>query len=84
MAEELFWTVLSEIKQKYPEFISGGRRYPGSPWRFKRAIHIVDSTDKITFSKIKFLSFKLKGNTRFLKLPRISVDFFLKILVISN
>ena len=44
MAEELFWTVLSEIKQKYPEFISNGRHYPGLPWRFKRAIHIVDST----------------------------------------
>ena len=44
MAEELFWTVLAEIKQKYPEFISNGRHYPGLPWRFKRAIHIVDST----------------------------------------
>ena len=44
MAEELFWTVLAEIKQKYPEFISNGRHYPGMPWRFKRPIHIVDST----------------------------------------
>ena len=44
MAEELFGTVLSEIKQKYPDFISRGRHYPGLPWRFKRAIHIVDST----------------------------------------
>ena len=44
MAEELFWTVLAEIKQQYPEFISNGRHYPGMPWRFKRPIHIVDST----------------------------------------
>ena len=43
MAEELFWRVLSEIKQKYPDFITSGRHYPGLPWRFKRAIHIVDS-----------------------------------------
>lgn len=44
MAEELFWTVLAEIKQKYPGFITKGRHYPGLPWRFKRTIHIVDST----------------------------------------
>ena len=44
MAEELFWTVLAEIKQKYPDFITKGRHYPGLPWRFKKTIHIVDST----------------------------------------
>ena len=44
LAEELFWTVLADIKEKYPQFISGGRHYPGLPWRFKRAIHVVDST----------------------------------------
>jgi len=44
LAEELFWTVLADIKGKYPEFISGSRHYPGMPWRFKRAIHLVDST----------------------------------------
>lgn len=44
LAEELFWTVLADIKVKYPEFISGSRKYPGMPWRFKRAIHLVDST----------------------------------------
>ena len=44
LAEELFWTVLEEIKSKYPKFIYGGRQYPGMPWRFKRAIHVVDST----------------------------------------
>ena len=44
MGEELFWTALSEIKQKYPDFITSGCHYPGLPWRFKRAIHIVDTT----------------------------------------
>jgi len=44
LAEELFWTVLADIKLKYPQFISGSRHYPGIPWRFKRAIHVVDST----------------------------------------
>ena len=44
LAEELFWTVLADIKEKYPQFITGGRHYPGRPWRFKRAIHVVDST----------------------------------------
>lgn len=44
LAEELFWSVFADIKEKYPLFISGSRQYPGIPWRFKRAIHIVDST----------------------------------------
>ena len=44
LAEELFWAVLGDIKEKYPQFISGGRHYPGLPWRFRRAIHVVDST----------------------------------------
>ena len=44
LAEELFWTVLAHIKEKYPEFISNSRHYPGLPWRFKRAIHVVDSS----------------------------------------
>ena len=39
----MFWRVLADIKEKYPEFISNGRRYPGLPWCFKRAIHVVDS-----------------------------------------
>ena len=42
LAEELFWTVLTDIQEKYPQFISGGRHYPGMLWRFKRAIHVVD------------------------------------------
>ena len=44
LAEELFWAVLDVIKVKYPQFISGGRHYPGLPWRFRRAIQVVDST----------------------------------------
>ena len=44
LPEELFWAVLEEIRMKYPGFISGSRLYPGLPWRFKRAIHLVDST----------------------------------------
>jgi len=31
LAEELFWAVLGDIKAKYPQFISGGRHYPGLP-----------------------------------------------------
>ena len=45
LAEELFWTVLADIKKKYPGFISNNLRNPGLPWRFKRAIHVVDSTN---------------------------------------
>lgn len=44
LAEELFWSVFADVKEKYPKFITGSRRYPGMPWRFKRAIHVVDST----------------------------------------
>ena len=44
LAEDLFWAVLGDIKEKHPQFISGGRHYPGLPWRFRRAIHVVDST----------------------------------------
>ena len=44
LAEDLSWAVFADIKAKYPEFITHGRRYPGFPWRFKKPIHIVDST----------------------------------------
>ena len=44
LAEELFWSVLNDIKEKYPLFMSENRKYPGFPWRFKRAIHAIDST----------------------------------------
>ncbi len=42
MAEELFWKVLDHLTSICPEF--GGRTYRGFPRRFKRAIHVVDST----------------------------------------
>ena len=32
LVKELFWTVLADIKEKYPQFISGGRHYPGLPF----------------------------------------------------
>ena len=44
MAEELFWSTFDSVRQKYPEFIRSSREYPGLPHRFKRAIHVVDST----------------------------------------
>ena len=31
LAEELFWTVLDEVKSKYPEFISDSRRWKSTP-----------------------------------------------------
>lgn len=42
MAEEVFWTVLDHLTAMTPGF--GGRTYGGFPRRFKRAIHVVDST----------------------------------------
>lgn len=42
MAEGVFWAVLSHLMARSPGF--GGRRYGGFPRRFKRAIHVVDST----------------------------------------
>jgi hypothetical protein len=53
VAEDLFWNVLSDIKVKYPEFITHGRHYPGLPWRFKKKIHIVDSTTIQLIAKCK-------------------------------
>ena len=44
MAEELFWSVFNAVSEKYPEFARESRNYPGLPHRFKRAIHLVDST----------------------------------------
>lgn len=43
MAESLFWNVLSEIQAQFPKF-GQGRNYSGFPRRFKRMIHVVDST----------------------------------------
>lgn len=42
MAEALFWAVFSHLTSRSPGF--GGRTYHGFPRRFKRAIHVVDST----------------------------------------
>jgi hypothetical protein len=43
MAEKLFWAVLEHLGQQSPRFVSGraGRRFAR---KFKRAIHLVDST----------------------------------------
>lgn len=43
MAEELFWSTLSEIQREYPKF-GMGRNYCGFPRRFKRVINVMDST----------------------------------------
>lgn len=43
MAEELFWSVLLELKRRSPRFWLG-HGYSGVPYRFKRAINAVDST----------------------------------------
>ena len=42
MAEALFWTMLGHLQQLHPGF--GARRRPRLAFRFKRLIHIVDST----------------------------------------
>src|ERR1017187_9371646 len=42
MAEALFWTMLEQLQQLHPGF--GARRRPKFAFRFKRLIHVVDST----------------------------------------
>jgi hypothetical protein len=42
MAEALFWKLLEELQQRAPAF--GGGRRPRFAFRFKRMIHVVDST----------------------------------------
>jgi len=42
MAEELFWAMLDHLQQLHPGF--GARRRPKFAFRFKRLIHVVDST----------------------------------------
>lgn len=42
MAEELFWKVLRHLESTVPGF--GGGNYQGFPRRFRRAIHVVDSS----------------------------------------
>lgn len=43
MAEKLFWQVLAHLQSIQPAF-GTGRRFRGLTGRFKRAIHVVDST----------------------------------------
>jgi hypothetical protein len=43
MAEELFWSVLNHLQNKYAGF-GIQQKYTGFPRRFKKAIHAVDST----------------------------------------
>jgi hypothetical protein len=42
MAESLFWSVLEHLQQTFPGFRQGTTR--GLAWRFRRSIHVVDST----------------------------------------
>lgn len=42
MAEQLFWAVLEHLQQLHPGF--GAHRRPKFAFRFKRLIHVVDST----------------------------------------
>ena len=42
MAEKLFWAVLDHLQTFQPAF--GGNRRPQFAFRFKRLIHVVDST----------------------------------------
>lgn len=42
MAEALFWQMLDQLQQLHPGF--GARRRPKFAFRFKRLIHVVDST----------------------------------------
>ena len=44
MAEKLFWEVLAHLNAISPNFRIQGRRYCALPRRFKRMIHVVDST----------------------------------------
>jgi hypothetical protein len=43
LAESVFWTVLENLQKACPSF-AAGQRHRGGAWRFKRAIHTVDST----------------------------------------
>jgi len=43
MAEALFWQVLEQLQQRFPAFGGKGAN-PRPVWRFRRAIHVVDST----------------------------------------
>ena len=42
LAEQLFWRVLEHLQNSFPRFRQGTTR--GLAWRFRRAIHVVDTT----------------------------------------
>jgi hypothetical protein len=42
LAQQLFWEVLAGLQQRCPGFARGATR--GMAWRFRRAIHVVDTT----------------------------------------
>jgi hypothetical protein len=44
MAEALFWSVLNDLRTRYPSFGLQGRNYCGIPRRFRRTINVVDSS----------------------------------------
>lgn len=44
MAEELFWIVFNDLKEKHKEFFNSSRKYPGLPHRIHRTIYAFDST----------------------------------------
>lgn len=44
MAEKLFWKLLAYLNEISPNFKIQGRQYCALPRRFKRMIHVVDST----------------------------------------
>lgn len=44
MAEKLFWEVLAHLNEICPGFRIQGHQYCAMPKRFKRLIHVVDST----------------------------------------
>jgi len=43
LAERLFWTMLARLQSDFPGFTQGGGKGKLA-WRFRRAIHVVDST----------------------------------------
>lgn len=43
LAEKLFWAILKQLQSVFPGFGRGGRSR-GLGWRFRRGIHVVDST----------------------------------------
>jgi len=42
MAEELFWTMINHLEEQHPGF--GGRKFGKLPRRFKKTVHVIDSS----------------------------------------